>query len=197
MDPDAGYLFGSSENLCDVLLDTVSNRGVSSKAFSIKHHHETQDIILKCLAHKGIFYREDTKDLELKKLTQGGQLHLPPKQTWIIVVGSVQIALSAVLRDHSEQQAFDRNLREYIRYLNKATPNVGNLEAHGAGTSTMETPDTRVFTGIWGNYTAAGRVGEGGMAWVSLLDTLFLVLYWSSCLFGSIANAELCRSRLA
>ena len=188
--PEAGYVFGSSENSCDVLLDTASNRGVGSRSFSIYFHHESHDIFLRCLAYHGIFYREDTENLELKKLSQGSPLRIPPEKTWIIVVGSVQIALSAVVRDQSKQQEFNQNLEDIIGRLGDGDPNVEGLGLDPPGTSTMETPDTRVLKGIWGNYTAAGgKVGEGSYAWVSLVDIRFPDLYCSSCPFGSIADA--------
>lgn len=168
----------------------MSSRGVGNKSFSIDHHHETHDILLKCLARNGIFYRGDTEN-DLKKLSQGSPLRLTPGKTLIVVVGGVQIALSAIVRNNSDQEAFDRNLRDYIRPFGfgKGDPNVGGLELHGSGSS-KETPATRVFKGIWGSYTAAERVGGGSFAWVSPVDTLFPVSYCSSCPFGSITNAE-------
>ena len=193
INPTAGYVFGSSEKDCDILLDTVTDRGVSSTAFSIKSDRKTQALKLECLAQKGIYFRE-IKDFQPKQLQLHDRIPLQPGYTWIIILGSIQIALSAIRRDHSEQQAYDKNFKDYLARLDKAIADVGKLKPSASATSTTsitETPDTRFFTGLWNNYTAAGRVGEGGMASVSLLGTIFLVLSCSNCLFCSIANAEL------
>ncbi len=160
-------------------------------AFNIKHHRLNQDLILNCLANKGIFFRENTEDLQLRRLLPGSPICLQPGHTWIIVLGNIQIALTAVTRDHSQQQAYDRNLKDYVRDLAKAVPDVAKLKVHASATSTMDTPDTRVLQGVWGNYTTTRGVGFGGMGNVCVLDTPFLDLYSSSSLFSSIANAEL------
>ena len=132
----------------------------------------------------------------MRRLLPGSPLYLQPGHTWIIVLGSIQIALSAILRDDSEQKAYDRNLKDYVKSLDKAVLDVGKLNLHASATSTEETPDTKVLTGIRGNYTAAWKVGEGGMGSVSVLDTLYLVVYSSRYFSGSIANAELADYRL-
>ena len=144
-------------------------------AFCIKHERKSRGLLLICLANNGIYFR-NTRDAELKRLGKTAQLYLQPNDTWIIVLGSIQIALSTILRDHSEQQAHDRNLKDYIARFDKANPDFGKLNVHGSTTSTMVTPGTRILTGIWGTYTAAGKVGEGGMGYVSLLYTPFLDL---------------------
>ena len=144
--PEAGYLFGS-EASCDVLLDSKNDRGVGSKSFRITHHRETLDTVLQCLAHQGIFYREVTEK-ELKKLSQGSSLPLSPAKTWIIVVGSVQIALKGIVRDPSEQESFEENLKDFIRRLGNKDPDLGALGLGTSSTSTLQTPDTRILKGI-------------------------------------------------
>ena len=111
--------------------------------------------------------------------------NLYPGETWIVAFGIAQLTLKPVMRDQTEGKEFDANVKKYCEFrgasLEKTTENIGRLDVQA---STQETPDSRILTGVWGNYTTAGWATKGTTANVG-------VFYTSFCLFSSIANAGL------
>lgn len=150
-------------------------------------------IILECLAPQGIFYRQDTQAHQRQHLKHGGQLCLQKRCTWIIILGSIQIALTPVLRDPTVQNLYNKNFYSDSGSLVKRVADAEGLMFHPvtSATSASNSSAPRLLTGIWGEYTTGRRAGDGGNAIVSGLDKLFSVPYCSSCIYGSIANAEL------
>ena len=99
-------------------------------------------------------------------------------ETRVILHGNIRFALKSLTRDVSEQQSFDQNLELFYAFRNsylleKANPDIGQLDVQG---STMETPQTRVFTGLCDQYTTTSWAAQGDSARVSLFDTSFCLL---------------------
>ena len=159
-------------------------------AFRIIHERQSHDLKLHCLARNGIYACDRAKN-QWKKVVETGLINLPPGNSWTIALGGTQIILWTVARNPSQQRAFDLNLNGYIAREERKNLDFGRLNTQGSTSSVQDTPATRFLTGIWGDYTAAGKVGEGGHAMVSFLDALFLVSYWANFLSDSIVNATL------
>ncbi|KAH8726852.1 hypothetical protein GQ44DRAFT_141075 [Phaeosphaeriaceae sp. PMI808] len=52
-DPLFGWIFGSDDELCDLVLDEDSTQGVSGKHFRIDHHWESKSLILTNISRHG------------------------------------------------------------------------------------------------------------------------------------------------
>ena len=182
-DPNTGYLFGSGTEICDVLLDTANSRGISRRVFSIQYEQKRSGsrFEFRVLTEKGVSAvgeQQEPGDAQLTELNYKTRHTLIAGETQVLLFGNIQLGLTLLERDDSEQMAFNRNLIEYVELCEKATPNIGQLNVQA---SNMETPHTRVFTGLWGSYTAAGWAPQGTSANVSVFNTSFYLPLLELC----------------
>ncbi|KAI9747976.1 MAG: hypothetical protein M1835_001925, partial [Candelina submexicana] len=61
-----GWVFGSDEETCDVLLSTNIHKGASRRHFSINFHLESKVLILKSLSRNGTKLTADDIDFRVK-----------------------------------------------------------------------------------------------------------------------------------
>ena len=115
-DPLDGWVCGSDEDQCDLLLDRDRRHGVSGVAFTIRINHRTQKISITA-GRRGLKYK--ASDSRRKVLVgKGSTLALKAQESYTVYPGLLQFKIRPVTRTEAETQRFNSNFRKYLLHVN-------------------------------------------------------------------------------
>ena len=161
-DPLSGWIFGSDDELCDLVLDEDSTHGVSGKHFRIDHHWESKSLILTNISRHGTKLSSPSIGLRGKTITGSGTWRIRPDEQTTIEAGRSSITIE-VPRRGVYQSEYDDNLEAYFREVQKAVPQFRALRFHG---SLIETPLVARGEQTRSQYVLQEEIGRGAYATV-------------------------------
>ncbi|KAI9699642.1 MAG: hypothetical protein M1836_002676 [Candelina mexicana] len=161
-DPVSGWIFGSDEETCDVLLSVNVNKGVSRRHFSINFHPESKVLLFKSLSRNGTKLTSDNIGFRVK--VPMGQTQLLASQT-IIFAGQIQLNISFPARNDTEQSEYNRLLSQRVSEAKEATPKLAGFQIDCPEiTPHLNSPPTarkRIKLPNMPKYVYGKRLGQG------------------------------------
>ncbi|EQL03610.1 Serine/threonine-protein kinase domain protein [Ophiocordyceps sinensis CO18] len=145
-DPRLGWVFGSSQHCCDVMLDQGSQNGVSAKQFAIKLQSEPGVLIVSNLSRNGTPMRLNTANFDRVKSQRafGHRMDMS--------IGKLRVEL--LCPDHSlHRRLFERQWSMFYAEMEAEVPPLDSL-ALSAGPSLTK---TRISL----EYYLDGSIGRG------------------------------------
>ncbi len=106
--PSSGYVFGSDEASCDVLLDRNNRQGISRMSFAVNFNWTSNKLIIECLAKSGIYLEEGPRSTQPKCKEMRW---LNPAITYRVTQGVVLFQFRQVDRNTHEQRRYPVNVQ--------------------------------------------------------------------------------------
>lgn len=113
-DPRVGFIFGSHEGKCDVLLDLDNSRGISRKHFAIKFTR--RGIMLRNLSERGTMFRQNETFVRLR--TPAHMLYLADDRNYVRV-SDLNLSISKDLVTSPDVCEYE----SFLQRIGLATPN--------------------------------------------------------------------------
>lgn len=161
-DPLLGWVFGSNEELCDLVIDANCMHGVSGRHFRIHHDWESKSLVLTNISRHGTKMSSPSIGLRGKTISGCGTWRIRPDEQTKIEAGRRSITVEIPCRGVF-QSKYDDNLGSYYREVQEAVPRIGRLKFHG---SLVETPLVARGEQTRSQYTLQEEIGKGTFATV-------------------------------
>ena len=161
-DPLLGWVFGSDDDLCDLVLDIDSTQGVSGRHFRIDHDWESKSLILTNMSRHGTKLSSPSIGLRGKVISGSGTWRIRPDEQTTVEAGKSSITVE-IPRRGGYQTEYDDNLEAYYQEVQKAVPHVGRLRFHS---SLVETPLVARGERTRSQYILQEEIGRGAFATV-------------------------------
>lgn len=156
-DPLVGWVFGSDDELCDLVLDVNSAQGVSGKHFRIDHDWESRSVILTNMSRHGTKLISPSIGFRGKMISGSSTWRIRPDEQTTIEAGGSSITVEVPRRGVCQGE-YDENLEAYYREVQEAVPQVGRLGFHG---SLIETPLVARGERTQSQYVLQEEIGRG------------------------------------
>lgn len=183
-----GFIFGTDENTCDVLLQRSRATGISGNHFSIQIDWDTGNPILSCLSERGISLKDERTGEYVRTLYRdGGETVLPGATLLVEVIDRFELTISCPDRGRL-QPVYDRNLEDYYRNYKDAVPDVSTM--------LLDRPDMTPFilhrcTGLnGGEYYTTQKMATGDTEYDSKVFLYYAKSKSAAGEIGRIASPE-------
>ena len=154
-----GFVFGTDENTCDVLLHRSRSSGISGNHFSIQIDWDSGGPILSCLTGRGVILKEEGTRQQMRTLSRDDAQIIPPGSTLFVeVIHGFELTVSCPDRGKF-QSTYDENLQTYYGRYKHAVPDMSSV--------TLNRPDltpfiSRYYVGLNGGiYYTIQRMTTG------------------------------------
>ena len=122
-----GFVFGSDEKTCDVLLHRSRSSGISGNHFSIQIDWDSGNPIISCLSRRGVVLREEGTRQKLRTLSRDDAQTIIPGSTLLVeVLHGFDLTVSCPDRGNF-QPTYNEKLNAYYGKYKDAVPNMGNV----------------------------------------------------------------------
>ena len=155
-DPLLGWVFGSDEETCDVLIGT-RDQGVSRKHFRIDHNWRTMTLVLTNISTHGTHMIDpetgDSHRITTSRAIFGTEQHR-------ITLGAVNLTLRIPSRNQAQQAGYSLSIQRLGQEVVQATPSIRGLNIQSTGAVTP------AVVGRKRKFVLRGVIGNGAMATV-------------------------------
>ena len=125
-----GFIFGTDENTCDVLLQRSRDGGISGNHFSIQIDWDSGNPTLSCLSDRGIRLKDENTGKYVRTLSRDeGETILPGATLLVEVIYRFELAISCPERGKL-QPMYDQNLQDYYRRYSDAVPDLSTMSVN-------------------------------------------------------------------
>lgn len=132
-----GFVFGTDEDTCDVLLHRSRTSGISGNHFSIQIDWDSGSPVLSCLTGRGVRLKEESTRQQMRTLSRDDAQTIPPGTTLFVeVIDGFELTVSCPHRGES-QSTYNEKLKEYYGRYKDAVPDMSNV--------TLNRPDMTPF----------------------------------------------------
>lgn len=154
-----GFVFGTDENTCDVLLNRSRSSGISGNHFSIQIDWDSGSPVLSCLTGLGVRLKEESTKQQMRTLSRDDAQIIPPGATLFVeVIDGFELTVSCPDRGDL-QSTYNEMLRGYYGKYKHTVPDMSNV--------TLSRPDltpfiSRYYVGLNGGiYYTIQRMTTG------------------------------------
>ena len=154
-----GFVFGTDEDSCDVLLHRSRSSGISGNHFSIQIDWDSGSPMISCLTGRGVRLKEEGTRQQMRTLSRDDAQTIPPGATLFVeVIHGFELTVSCPDRGKI-QSTYDEKLKTYYGRYKHAVPDMSNV--------TLNRPDltpfiSRYYVGLNGGiYYTAQRMTTG------------------------------------
>ncbi|KAF5017498.1 hypothetical protein F66182_10560 [Fusarium sp. NRRL 66182] len=127
-DPSAGFVFGSNEEKCDILLATSRETGISGTQFAVTFHQQSTAVIIKNLSTRGTKIRSQSEGAT--RLRTQRTLH--EMEVTTIYLPGLELNVSKLWR-HGDTIAPE--YRAFLARVASSTPELGLLRLQSSATT--------------------------------------------------------------
>lgn len=122
-----GFIFGTDDNTCDVLLQRSRAGGISGNQFSIQIDWDSGNPMLSCLSDTGIRLKDECTGQYVRTLSRDEDETVLPGTTLLVeVIHRFELTISCPERGRL-QPMYDENLQDYYRRYSDAVPDVSTM----------------------------------------------------------------------
>ena len=157
-DPTRGFVFGSDEAKCDVVLKDNGSRGISRMHFFVDFNWKSGLARLNNLSQYGTGINSPCIKNGDRYLRNRDRRILYPSEQTRITAGTLQFDVSFPVLNEQERSLHQQNWKDLYTHWRQAVPNIGEL---GIQTTSATTQFAVLRKGTHREYALHGQISKG------------------------------------
>ena len=122
-----GFVFGTDEKTCDIVLGRSRSSGISGNHFSVQIDWDSGNPVISCLTGTGIRLKKEDTEQQMRTLSRDDTQIIPPGSTFLVeIIDAFELMVSCPNRGDL-QSTYKDKLKEYYGRYKYAVPDMGNV----------------------------------------------------------------------